>query len=42
LQCGPAANSVEYVATPNGSCTPSPVSPTGSAPPAGPVTICCL
>jgi hypothetical protein len=34
--------SIEYSAVPTGgACTPSPVSPTGSASPTGPVTVCC-
>lgn len=42
LQCGPAGNSVQFVASPGGTCGASSVSATGSATPTGPVTFCCL
>jgi len=42
LACGPAFNSIEYVAAPTGTCAAPSVSPTGSATSSGPVTFCCL
>lgn len=40
--CGTAVNSMMYVASPSGSCSPSSATATGSASPTGPVTFCCL